>query len=279
MVLGSRRCSLRWGRVLALLAVIPGSTPAGAGEAFDRVAGVEAEELLLTAEVIEVERIPVGVTRPKRVTLTDGVRTIRAVWKTLSEYSQVREFYDGRPAEIGFRDSYKSEIAAYELDRLLGLGLVPPTVQRKIGKKKGSLQLWLEGTITEAARRERGLKPRDIEAWEQQNHNVRLFHQLIYDADYENQENLVVDEDFRLWVVDHSRAFRHQANLLESDSLERFSGQHLERLRELTAEVLEARLGQWLTSIQRRGLLARRNLIVERADRLVGERGRAAVIF
>ena len=45
----------------------------------------------------------------------------------------------------GFWEAYKSEIAAYELDRLLGLDMVPPTVERRVGGDLASVQLWVEG--------------------------------------------------------------------------------------------------------------------------------------
>ena len=42
----------------------------------------------------------------------------------------------------GFYESYKSEIAAYKLDRILQLDMVPPTVERNVGGNLVSVQLW-----------------------------------------------------------------------------------------------------------------------------------------
>ncbi len=47
----------------------------------------------------------------------------------------------------------------------------------------------------------------------------------------------------------------------------------------MTPELLEDKLGEWLTLRQRRALLARRDLILEHAERLIVERGEAAVLF
>jgi hypothetical protein len=243
------------------------------------LSGAEAEEFLRTAEIVDRERVPVGVTEPHRVTLEDSSRTARAIWKTISEFSPKKEFHDGLPPEIGFRDSYKSEVAAYELDKLLGFGFVPPTVMRRVRRTKGSIQLWIEDCMTEGDRRQQGLKPPDASEWAKQMYDARLFHQLIHDSDYRNASNLLVDKNFRLWVVDHSRAFRTQARLLNQDYLRRFSRQHLERLRQLTPELLEDKLGEWLTSRQRKGLLARRDLILQLAEQLIAERGEEAVLF
>ena len=44
----------------------------------------------------------------------------------------------------GFWQSYKSEIAAYELDKLLKMDMVPPTVERQLHGANGAAQLWVE---------------------------------------------------------------------------------------------------------------------------------------
>lgn len=248
-------------------------------ETYSHLVGVEAEEFLRTAEIVDRDNIPIGVTAPQRLTLSDGIRTVRAVWKTIDEYRPIRRFDDGGPPELGFRDSYESEVAAYELDKILGLGMVPPTVTRRIRRTEGSVQWWVEDAMTEGARRRKGLDPPDPSEWSKQIFDARLFHQLIYDADYENLSNLLVDKDFHLWVIDNSRAFRTQALLLRQDYLRRFSRRLVTNLRALTPEILEAKLGAWLTPKQREGLLARRDLIVGHAERLIAEHGEAGVLY
>jgi len=233
---------------------------------YAQLRGREAEEFLRTAEVVGREPLSVGVTESLRLTLSDGERTVRAVWKTIDEFSPIKRFDDGGPPELGFRDSFKSEIAAYELSRLLGLDFVPPTVHRVIGRVPGSLQLWMDGCITEGQRRREGRSASNRVAWTRQVYDLRMFHQLIHDSDYENLSNLLVDEKFRIWVIDQSRAFRTQSRLLNREYLRQFSVGSLERLRQLTPELLEDELGEWLTTVQRRGLLERRDLLLERAE-------------
>ena len=104
--------------------------------------GDEAEIFLRDARIVGMKPIGVGVTKPMKVTLSDGERTHHAVWKSIDEvrHGVVKGRNGGFQA--AFKDSYKYEIAAYELDKMLGFDLVPPTVEREIdGKKKGSLQL------------------------------------------------------------------------------------------------------------------------------------------
>jgi hypothetical protein len=244
--------------------------------------GAQAEAFLRTARV--VGRVPVGegVTDPERLTLTDGTRTLDAVWKTIDEHTPGMKRMESGGWQFDFRDSWKNEVAAYELDKLLGLELVPPTVEREVAGRTGSLQIWVEGVMTEHDRRERGLEPkgpRDIIRWGNRIHCVRLLHQLTYNADFQNIKNILVDPEFRVYVVDSSRAFRIQEDLLAPDDLQRFSRTTLERLEVLDRAGLEERMGRWLGEMQIEGLLARRDRILALATQRVEERGAGEALF
>jgi len=241
--------------------------------------GPAAEEFLRSAEVVDRENIPVGVSNPEKVTLRDGAQTCKAVFKTIDELKATKRLGRRNKPERNFRDSYKHEIAAYELDKLLGFGMVPPTVERRIGGDRGSLQLWVEGAMTEIDRRDAGLNPPDQDAWNHQIHNVRLFHQLTSNSDYSNLRNLLVDPDFAVYVIDASRSFRFERELREEGALTRFDRRLLESLRTLTFDLLWERVGRWLSAEQIRALLARRDAILARAERLVAERGESLVLF
>jgi hypothetical protein len=240
--------------------------------------GVPAEEFLRAARVVDRARIGGSVTRPERLTLTDGTRTHRAIWKTIDEHRMgLRQLEGG--VEFDFRDSWRHEVAAWELDKLLSLGLVPPTVERKIDGKEGALQLWVEGAISEEERRKGGLAAPDVEAWNAQMHRVRLLHQLTRNTDYRNPQNVLVDPAFRVHAVDSSRAFRIQKDLLEPKDLFRFSRSTLERLTTLDRATADASLGRWLDKSQIEGLLGRRDRILALARKLVAEKGEAAVLY
>ena len=244
------------------------------------LAGEEAESFLRTAEVVAVADFKtLGVTRPEKVELRDGGRTCHAVFKTVDEHALKKRFTDGR-VELHFSDSFKYEIAAYELDRLVGLGVVPPTVERRIGRDRGSLCLWIEGAITEADRLETaGTHPPDLEAWNRQVATIRLFLALIHDTDYRNINNLLVTPGWKLYKIDSSRAFRTDARLLQEESLRRFSRAVLASLESLERSELDRRLGRWLDARQLDGLWARRNLLLELAARRVASGGEEAVLF
>jgi len=239
----------------------------------------DAEHFLRTAEVVSIKPLGRGVTLSHVVTLTDGERTARAVRKTIDEYIPVKRFNDGGPPELGFRDSYKSEIAAYELDRLIGLDQVPPTVERKIRGETGSLQLWMDDCITEGERRREGVEPPDAGRWNQQMRRVKVFFQLIQDVDYVNLSNLLIDPEFKVYKIDSSRAFRTQTSILDPEKPSRYSRELLAGLKSLDEPTLKKQLGKWLSKVQRTKLLQRRNLIIQRAERLIAERGEESVLY
>jgi hypothetical protein len=242
--------------------------------------GEAAEAFLRVARVTGMKTLGTGITHPSKAALTDGTRNLNGVWKTIDENRPgVTQFERGR-FEVDFRDSYKFEIAAYELDKLLGLGLVPPTVEREINGQKGSLQLWVEDAMTEWDRQQKKIPAPDPERWNQQMFKVRLLHQLTYNTDRGNIRNVLVDSDFKIYAIDHSRAFRRHHELPGGQKdLTRFSRAALDRLRALNAPLLAEKLGPWLERPQLDALLKRRDRILALAEQRVREQGEAAVLY
>jgi hypothetical protein len=268
-----------------LIVVVLGPTPvphtAVAGEPGSALplAGDAAERFLKTAQVLELKRFKTkGVTMPRKATLSDGQRTLYAVFKDIDTYSQ-KETLAGGEVVLRFRDSYRHEIAAYELDKLLGLAIVPPCIKRHIKGDVGALCLWVEGTMTEWERMEADLHPTDIEQWNRQMMTIRLFLQLIYDMDYKNVSNLLVDENFKIYKIDSSRAFRNDRELRDPAKLTRFSRSVLDALLSLTIDNVNASLRAWLSKDQIKGLLARRDRILELAEARVAALGEEEVLF
>ena len=241
--------------------------------------GEDAEAFLRTAQVVARKAIGVGITDSYRLTLNDGIHTLRAAWKTIDKSKMGITPMEGGGFQMDFRDSYKCEIAAYELDKLIGLELVPPTVERKIKGERGALQLWVEGVMTEADRTQKKIKIPNPDRWNEQIYKVRLLHQLTYDTDFNNIRNVLLDPDFRVYAIDFSRAFRkHDALLVEKD-LTHFSRAALEGLRRLEKPVLVSKLGAWLSDPEIVALLKRRDRILALAERLVAEKGEKTVLY
>ena len=187
-------------------------------------------------------------------------------------------FSDGREVE-DVRDSYRHEIAAYELDRLLGLDIVPPCVERKIGSKTGSLCFWVEGSMTEAERRERGLQPSDPEWYKGQLWEIELFQQLIADVDYSDLRNLIVDDRLRIHKVDSSMAFDPEPDLLTGLYSSHLSRRLINGLENLEKKQLNTVLQPWLHKDQRSALWERRKRILKRAEQLVDDYGEDEVLY
>jgi hypothetical protein len=263
-----------------IVTVLQATGPAPTPTAGLPLHGEEAVHFLQTAKIVSMRPLKSkAVTHPKKVELSDGTLTCFAVFKTVDEYVPVKRFDNGE-VELQFTDSFEYEIAAYELDTMLGLGIVPPVVRRRINREVGSLSLWVNGAITEWERIEiKKTHPPDLAAWNDQMFTIRLFLQLIYDTDYTNINNLLVTPDWRIYKIDSSRAFRTHQELRNERSLERFSRRVLASLRNLDRRALDKRLGPWLTKEQIEAIWVRRGLILELADRRVAEHGEEAVLF
>jgi hypothetical protein len=106
---------------------------------------------------------------------------------------------------------------------------------------------------------------------------VRVFDQLIYNTD-RNLQNLLIDQQFRIWMIDHTRAFRMYAQLKEKKDLQMCDRALLARLRSLKAEELQT-LKPYVTDPEIKGLLARRDKIVQIFDQLIKEKGEEAVLY
>jgi hypothetical protein len=267
------RAALALTSSLALVAVVSsaGQSPVPAARTAVAPAGsskvwigreAEFEEFLRTAPIDREESIPVGVTRPRKVYFAAGGLASAAVFKHLPP---------GRSA--GFFESYKSEIAAFELDKVLGLGMVPPTVERRYKRETGSLQLWVENVVLLKARNPK-LAP-DVNAWNRQVHRHRVWDALTGNID-RNAGNLLVDPAWNLILIDHSRAFTNDSRF--PFPITRIDRELFAKLQALDAPTLKERLGSLLFDGPK-PVLKRRDLIVKRIDELVKEKGEAAVFL
>lgn len=240
--------------------------------------GQAAEDFLTKAKVVSSRPFGSGVTRPLRVTLElDGV-TRQAVFKSIDvRKAGVTVLADGS-SDIDFQDSWQTEIAAYVVDRIIGLEMVPATVERKVDAKAGSMQWFVESMMPEAERLEKKLSAPDAEAWSQQIFKTRLFDQLIANVD-RHLNNILVTKEFNLRLIDHSRAFRINRSLKDPDSLERFSRSLLEGIKKLEKKDLQKKVGKYLTGGQIDRMLQRRDAILELAKKRVAEKGEDAVLY
>ncbi len=231
----------------------------------------EVMEFLRTARVVRSEEIPQGTTHPLKIVLEkDGVR-MHAIFRYVNKNNPMQRLRDGTVV-VNFRDSYIFEPAAYELSRLLGLDNVPPVILRKLQRKSGSLQAWLENAMTEKSRVSDNITAPDKVLWSKQRWNMRVFDTLIYNTD-RNQGNILYDGDWKVWLIDHTRAFRLEKELRNPKLVVKCGRKLREKLKSLDEKVVRERLKKFLRSSEIKALMRRRDKLVEHIQKLIQERG------
>ncbi len=166
----------------------------------------------------------------------------------------------------GYFESYKSEVAAYELDKLLALNMVPPVVERRVNNELGAAIMWVEGV-----RSWESVQPLPKPAtWGFQLARMKMFDDLISNSD-RNKGNLIVDNDWHIYLIDHSRAFVTDVKLPQE--LQNIDRKLWDRMLALDQAGLEASMGKWLDTRQIGSLLKRRDAMKKKIDALVKQRG------
>ena len=142
----------------------------------------DREEFLRTAKVVTQKTLNMGVTASSKATLRSDDMEHSAHIQTIDE-SKTR-FEGTRYSEMNFRDSYKFNIAAYELAKMLDLDMVPASIERKIHGQTAAFTWWVDNTtMTEKERRDKKLQPPNPAYWNQQMDVVKVFDELIYNTD------------------------------------------------------------------------------------------------
>jgi hypothetical protein len=236
-------------------------------------------EFLASARIVASRVTDKGVTRPRRVTLTDGSLTHDAVFSTVDDREAIMRFKTGR-VELDFVDSYKHTIAAYRVAQLVGVDdMMPVTVERKWKGETGSLSWWIDDVKwDESERRKANVSPPDAEAWNRQWYRMRVFAQLVADTD-RNLSNILIGADWKLWMIDFTRAFRRTRDLEKTSGLTRCDRRLLARMRALTKEQLREATRPFIGGSEIDALLARRDRIVEFFEKRAAERGEARVFY
>lgn len=217
------------------------------------------EEYIRAADIDRFEDIPVGVTHPKRAWLKPGGLVASIAWKPLPP-----------SRATGYWESYKSEIAAYEMDKLLGMAMVPVAVEKRWKGETAAAILWLTPVHSWKDMESRARPPK----WNRQAVLMKMFDNLIGNPD-RNMGNLLVDDEWNLYLIDHSRAFADAKTLpVKMDHIDRAVW---DRMQALDEPGLTAALGKWVDRRGLQALLARRDRMKAAIDKLVSANGAAAV--
>jgi hypothetical protein len=242
------------------------------------------EEFLRTAEIVKSEEIGEGVTKPYKLTLRkDGVEMV-AAWK------------DPKGMQFGYLEGWQYEIAAYRLDKLIGLGMVPVAVERDFNGKPGALVLWAKNKYSLLKIMENNI-PIPAEARtrvDNMKYLTRAWDSLVGNED-RTQQNVLYTEDWRTIIFDHSRAFRSTGEfakrlmfgrdgIMRSSQgtpylFQRLPRSFVDAIKALTFETIRGAVGDTLTDNEIRAILVRRDLILKEVDQMIAERGEKAVLY
>jgi hypothetical protein len=238
----------------------------------------QIKQFLLTAKVVSSKEAAKGVTHTSRLTLSDGTITHDASFQPINEHAAEKEL-DGGLA-INFVDSYKYNIAAYGLAELVGMDdMVPVYVERKVNGHTGSLSWWVPSVkMDEAEGYRQKIKAPDTDAWNNQMYKIRVFDQLISDSD-PNLTNVLITEDWKIWRIDFSRAFRLNKDPAHPKDLVRCPRTMFEKLKALDANALDEKTGHYLSKDERKAVMQRRDKIVAQFQKMIAEKGENEVLY
>lgn len=237
------------------------------------------EEFLKTAEITGQSKIPVGVTKPIKLTLRKGEMVCHGCWK------------NPKGMQKGFLEGWQYEIAAYELDKLLGLNMIPPTVERKFKGKKGSLSYWVNIKFSLLEQQEQGISvPRDKQdRWNKRKYITRAWDCLIANED-RNQGDVGFTEDWRTILLDHSRCFRcsekfrkqlvmGKNGLVEKGLFRVLPRLFVEKVRALNYDQIKGAVGHYLTAEEIEAILDRKVLLLAEIQEMIKEKGEKKVLY
>ena len=221
----------------------------------------EFEAYIRDTPIDHFEDVPIGVTHPKRAYFKPGGLVESVAWKLLPP---------GRPN--GYWESYKSEIAAYELDKLLDMAMVPVSVEKTWNHEKAAAILWLS-PIHSWKEMEPKAKPAK---WVRQVSRMKMFDNFICNKD-RNAGNLLVDDDWNLYLIDHSRAFLTDKDM--AVKMQSVDSEFWDRIQALTEDQLTTALGKWVDKGVIHAMLTRRERMKIEIDKLVAAQGEAATFI
>jgi len=239
------------------------------------------EEFLKTANIIGQKQLGIreAVTEPWELTLEKNGVTRKALWK------------DAEGLMRGFVENWRWEIAAYRLDKLLGLNMIAPTVEKKFKGERGSCQLWVDYWIKAKHKNEQKIK---VPSYNIFSYNRACYLQWAFDNLIANIDrhpgNIFITEDWRIILPDHSRSFRTSSkftkNLIYTEKhkegpkiMKELPRVFVEKLKSLNFEIIRDTVGEYLTDKEINAVLIRRDLILKVVDERIKKLGEDKVLY
>jgi hypothetical protein len=233
---------------------------------------------LATARIVSAKEIGKGVTKPMRLTLTDGTITHDAAFSSVDEQVGIMRFKTGR-TELNFVDSYRYNLAAYALAGLIGLDyMMPPYVERRWNGQTGSMGWWVTTLMDEGERLKKKVQPPKPMDWNNQMYRMRVFTALVRDTD-RNLGNVLITPEWKVMMIDFTRAFRLQPELQHAADLNKLDRALLPKLEALERQAVKKAVGDWLTGGEIDSMMKRRDLLVAHFKKLIAELGEDKVLY
>jgi hypothetical protein len=264
-------------QITALVLLLLPGMPAAGEDAAPAVPLDQQEKFLQTAKIVSQKVLSRGVTKSIRATLTDGKLTHDAHVQHVDK--QLVNLYAPDESPVPWRDSYKYNIAAYRLLRFLGLNMTPASVERSVNGKPAAVTWWADNIkMLELDRLRKKIQPPDPKDWDRQMSSARVFDHLIFNID-RNLENLAITNDWKVVLIDHTRAFSAVPKLMNAEELTMCRRPLFEKIEGLTAADVQQAVGNYLTKSEVTGVMKRRDLLVQHFKKLIAEKGESAVLI
>ncbi len=239
----------------------------------------ELEEFLRTAKIIRFEAIGEGITKPIRLFLKKDDIEKSGVWKNPHGY------------QLGHLEGWQYEIAAYKMDKLLGLNMIPPTVERRFKNKRGSLQLWVDHEYSLLTIMEQKIKipPSEYDHFNKTKYLTRAFDSLIANKD-RTQQNIRFTKDWRRILIDHSRSFRSSSEFTEKllfgknaeerpKPFRQLPRAFVDKIKALDFETIKNAVGHYLNNKEIKAILMRKKLLLAEIEEMIKEKGEDKVLY
>ena len=193
----------------------------------------EMAEFLRTADVVSSKALSIGVTKPLKMTLSGGSITHDAVFQAVDQNAPYSEWE--RPHGAQFPRLVSLQHRRLRLAELLASATWCRPPWSGSGTAHGSLAWWIDWKWDETMRMKENLRPPDPVDWAKQQNRMRVFSELVYDTD-RNTGNQLITEDWHLWMVDFTRAFRVANGLFREENVQRCDRSLLSAMKALTVE-------------------------------------------
>ena len=226
--------------------LVPMEHPRQVGRRAGNLTAEKLQQLLETGDIVSVETATSGIANSVPLTevrISDGKNTVNAVFHK----RKGKGFYPG--------------VAAYRMDRLLELDMVPVTVKREVKGNDGSLQFMPDNRTDEFERSASGQGGSASCPIMDQWAAMYVFDVLVYNEGRTQQRMLYDKSTWRLMLSEHDRAFAKRkgrpGHLKKANVTVSAGWKNV--LSELSDQVLQDNLGDVLDKRRLSALTSRRD--------------------